>query len=209
MQWTRACYLGAALALITIPAAAGQADTSYKAMVAAAEAGQAGVDYGKLRGAYVHSAGYDPYGMAVSNLVDRMRKAYAAGDCKLAAKDAAAISAQQFTNVEAHLAAALCFEKSGNKAGAGRQHEIFLGLTGSILESGDGLTPATAFHVVSLDEEYFVLTALGLNVGEQALVQLGGHAYDRFAVSAKDFDAKSTLYFEIDPILGAAKQRPQ
>lgn len=43
------------------------------------------------------------------------------------------------------------------------------GLLDAILSSGDGDTPATAFHIISLEHEYEVLARLGLEVDSDSL----------------------------------------
>ena len=201
MNWAKTLFLGCAVIALAAPAAAEPAASPYATMVTAIQPGKTDADYGALRRAYVESAGYDPYGAKIGEFVTAMRAAFNAGDCKTAGKDAAAIAALQFTEIEAHLIAALCFEKAGDRTQADFQRAISLGLVHSILDSGDGLAPATAYRVVSLDEEYAVLNLLDLKVGQQALVQDGGHSYDRFTVSMADADGNVEVFFEIDPIL--------
>lgn len=203
MNWAKRLLLGCAVIALAGPADAKPTASSYATMVAAIEPGNTDADYGALRRAYVESEGYDPYGTKILDLVSGMRDAFSAGDCKTAGKDAASIATLQFTDIEAHLIAALCFEKAGDPSQADFQRAISLGLVHSILDSGDGLAPATAYRVVSLDEEYAVLNLLDLKVGRQALVQDGGHSYDRFTVSMADAKGDIEVFFEIDPILKA------
>jgi len=203
MNWAKTLLLGCAVVAFAGPAAAEPAASPYATMVAAIEPGKTDADYGALRRAYVESESYDPYGTKILDLVSAMRDAFSAGDCKTAAKDAETIATLQFTDIEAHMVAALCLERTGDHAKADFQHAIFLGLVHSILDSGDGLAPATAYRVVSLDEEYAVLNLLDLKVGQQALVQDSGHSYDRFTVSMADAKGEIEVFFEIDPILKA------
>ena len=68
----------------------------------------------------------------------------------------------------------------------------------SILSSGDGKSAATAWFTVTTSEEYiFMGLVLGLHPKGQALVQQGGHAYDRMT-AAPDSGPEQTLWFNTD-----------
>lgn len=203
MRRFRMLLAGCALIALTRPAAADPAPDPYGAMVAAIEAGKTDADYGALRHAYAETAGYDPYGMTVRDLITGMRDAFSAGDCKTAGTDAEKIATLQFTEIEAHMVTALCLEKEGDAREANAQHAIILGLMKSILDSGDGLAPATAYQVVTIEEEYAVLNLLDLDMKQQALVQEDGHSYDRFTVAKKDGQGETEIFFAIDPIFAS------
>jgi hypothetical protein len=86
-------------------------------------------------------------------------------------------------------------------AAAQREHDITAGLIKSIM-TGDGLTPQTAFTVITVHEEYALFHILGLDVTQQALVNENGHGYD--LMSTTDSDGKSQdYYFLIDRVLAA------
>lgn len=72
-------------------------------------------------------------------------------------------------------------------------HQYFAyALMQSILQSGDGLSPKTAFKVISISEEYAVLRAFGANVTRQAL--LAG-AVDELSCEFPGI-GKTTRYFD-------------
>jgi hypothetical protein len=73
-----------------------------------------------------------------------------------------------------------------------------LGLIDSILKSGDGLRPETAFKVITVDEEYILLGFLGLKCEGQALLKIEGHAYDRLEVKHGRTGRKKVLFFNVD-----------
>lgn len=71
----------------------------------------------------------------------------------------------------------------------------------SILNSGDGTSPETAYVVINIPEENAVLDHFGLRKDKQALVERNGKYYD--VVTAKEKDGKThTLYFDIDHFYG-------
>ena len=74
------------------------------------------------------------------------------------------------------------------------------GLIRTILATGDGKTPETAFAVIAVAEEYAIIGALGLKRGQQALINKDGHSYDLMRVTTKD-GAMERLYFNIDRVM--------
>lgn len=75
---------------------------------------------------------------------------------------------------------------------------MFLGLFSSVLKSGNGMSPETAFVVIAVDEEYSVLETASLTPVKQALVNHGGSVFDRFEVKLPDSDQTVTLFFNFD-----------
>jgi hypothetical protein len=63
---------------------------------------------------------------------------------------------------------------------------------------GDGRSMEKAFVVISTDEEYALLSILGLRPGGQSLMQGGGHAYDRLDAVDPKTNQKYEFYFQID-----------
>lgn len=185
------------------PALAAASASSYETMVASIRAGHTDADYEALRRAYAASAGYDPYGMKIQTLLSDMLGAFENKDCKNAVTDAGKIGALDYTEIDAHLVAALCYEDMGDKTESTFERAVFTGLIDSILKSGDGHSPATAYRVVTLSEEYALLMLLKLDNKGQALIEADGHSYDRFEVSANDAKEQGEIFFEIDPILAS------
>lgn len=72
-------------------------------------------------------------------------------------------------------------------------HELwFRGLISSVLESGDGRTPETAYVTISVPEEYAVVAAFGLRSVSQSLV--AEPAVDAITVEDQNGE-RSTIYF--------------
>ena len=82
-----------------------------------------------------------------------------------------------------------------------RMYYQYLGLIDSILSSGDGKTVNTAYHVISLTEEYAVLNELKLELEEQALVS----GCDAMTCTDRDGN-KVVLYFNVSRVLQARKK---
>ena len=72
----------------------------------------------------------------------------------------------------------------------------------TIASTGNGLALEVAMHVVNTSHEYMMMNMYGFQVTQQALVNLKGHAYDRFLIDTNEYGV-DTLYFNIDHIVGA------
>ncbi|HZC16658.1 MAG TPA: hypothetical protein VE309_07845 [Caulobacteraceae bacterium] len=186
------------------PAAAfdGASEARYQSLLAAAKAaGDQPVDWGVLRLAYADSAEFDLTGGRTDAARKAMFAAVNAGDAKTALTQARLILAQDYVDIDAHVVADLASKKPGDTATAAREHAIVLGLLRSV-RIGDGSSPAMALKVITVGEEYAVTRAFDMTVTGQALVQDGGHSYDRLSVT--DPDGKPlTIYFLIDNIVAA------
>jgi hypothetical protein len=196
------CRLGFLLGLAALFAASAFAEPAadYTALVAAAKSGQ-NVDFQALREAYAQSPDYDPYGMKLPPAAREMIPAAIAGDCQKAVKIARTVIESAFIHADAHTIVALCAGKAGDDAGEQAERKIAVGLMRSILNSGDGKTPQTAYRVVTVWEEYSVLQLLKLRKTVQRLVSVDGHAYDVLDAKRDGQDSVVSVYFRIDGIL--------
>ena len=191
---------GVALLLVGLTLLSGNAraaEPSYDDYVAQVKAGKLDIDYTAFRMAYTASPKYEPYGAARA-LIGQIKKAYVAGDCPAAMAHAKEVLEVNFVQIDAHMVTASCLKKMGNEEEARRAHAVFIGLVRSVLGSGDGKSPETAFVVIGIDEEYAVMAALSLTLVRQALINHGGSAYDRLEVKRRDSDELVTLYFNVD-----------
>jgi hypothetical protein len=177
------------------PAAApADPEARYQALLATAKASAPYSDWEGLRMAFAKRPGFQLTGQDV--LKGEMFKAVEAADCAAALTEAKAVIAEAFVDADAHLVAAYCDEKQGDAAGATLERDIGLGLLKSI-ETGDGLSPASPFTVIDVDEELALMRAKGLKVVGQALVRQGGRAYDTIT-AADDKGESATYYFLVD-----------
>jgi hypothetical protein len=179
------------------PAPAQDPEARYQALLAAAKAGGADVDWQGLRVAYALRPSFKVFAQPSAKRV----MFQAAGDCSKALPAAEAVIEERFVDIDAHMIAAYCHDIAAQADVAKRERDIGVGLVKSI-ETGDGLSPAQAFTVIDVDEEYSVMRALGLKVSAQALIQTGGHSYDALTTTDEK-GQKATYYFLIDRILAA------
>ena len=200
-SFTLALALCAALPVAAAAATALSVDTEahYQTLLAAAKAAAPNADWGALRLAYSRRPGFKA--VADSGAKRQMFEAGQTADCTTALSAAKAVLAEDYVDIDAHLVAAFCEDRAGDKTAAQLDRDIGAGLVASV-ETGDGLSPASAFTPIDVDEEYALMRALGVHVTDQALIQSGGHAYDALT-TLDQAGHKTTYYFLIDRVLAA------
>jgi hypothetical protein len=169
----------------------------YDALVAKLKAGDTSIDFKALRIAFTQSNGYSPYGGGS----DDVKAAFAAlekKDYKSAKSKAEKALNDDYIDMDAHVAALLAYKGLGDASKESFHKAIYLGLVNSILNSGDGKTPETAYIVISTHEEYVALRALGLQPAGQSLQHLGQHTFDVMQAVDKASKAETKVYFNID-----------
>ncbi len=174
-------------------------EARYQALLAVAKDAAPDADWTALRLAYAARPGFHAF--SDSEARQRMFAALAANDCGSALGDARSVMDDDYVDPDAHLVAAYCEEKAGDTRASQLDRDVGAGLIASI-ETGDGLTPPSAFTVISLAEEASVLRAKGLAVRGRARVSEAGHTYD--VITATDAGGQdATYYFNVDRLVDA------
>lgn len=177
--------------------AASPVTSAYATLLERAKKGDATLDFQALRLAYTDTSEYSPYGSDRDSR-QKMFAALSASEYANALEFAKKILAQNFLDLNGHFGAFVAHRELGHADDAAHHRFLFEGLIHSIENSGDGRSPATAFVVISTDEEYVLLNWLGLRATGQALINQDGHSYDRMtAVNTKTNETVS-YYFNID-----------
>jgi len=179
----------------------------YDALVAKAESGDTTIDYAALRLSYTRTDHYEPYPGSAIELMLKAFNAMQAKDCPAAIDSARASLKLNYVDFRVHEILADCLEKTGDTAGRDRELATSAGLVKALLASGVGKSPLTAYKVVTISEEYFILEAYyGAHRGSQSLINgEDGHMYDCLTgTTAKGEEI--ALYFNIDTIFGAERK---
>lgn len=167
--------------------------------------GDLSVPFDSLRLAYAASDAYDPYGVD-SDRRKAMFEALDRGDHAAARAAADSTLAENYVDGYAHMAASVAARESGDSAAARFHRAVFRGLIESIGARG-GRTPDSAMLVISVDEEYVFLQALGLRRGMQALTDCAGRACDALEVVDRRTGEKYHLFFDVSiPTARLARQ---
>jgi len=172
------------------------ARAKYDDLAAKVKAGDLNVDWKALRlNARVGEVygDYDPYDAA-----KRSGEAYQKGDYEGALKVAQDTLAHNIADGDAHLAAFSCLQQLGKGSEAEEERKILLAIFDSIMKSGDGKSPQTAWFAVGIREEYLVMQfVLEVQFKQQHSWKQDGHFYDVVQVTDKD-GKDQVLWFNTD-----------
>ena len=190
--------------LLAAAAATHAAETAgYDTLVAQAKSGNTALDYTALRYARAELAGYNPYEALADPAKGDLIRAMGSNDLAMVATLANQILARDYTDIDAHAALAAVFERRGQRQESAIELAIANGLLGSIRNSGDGLTPETAYVVIGVAEEYSFLGAMGVQVARQSLVQASRGPVDALEVVNPANGERRTVYFDVSRLFDA------
>ena len=127
-----------------------------------------------------------------------MEKSLRDKDYGKAIEEAEKVLASEYVNLDAHYVEFVSYRELGQVDKAQYHRAVFKGLIDSILHSGDGKSPETAWVVISVPEEYVVLGVMGYKPSEQSLIGKNGHMYDMMKVKRVDDGSDATFYFNTD-----------
>jgi uncharacterized phage-associated protein len=165
--------------------------------------------YKKMRYEFASSTNYNAYSIQIIEkvLIDEGMEAWNTGDVVTTViKFQEAIDICPIS-IETHRRLADTFEiiiedsdeedvKNNFRILEKKHRKIADGLVASILKSGTGKSPETAYKVISISEEYMALLYLELSATEQSLIEENGRFYD--LITAKDLNGKThEIYFDI------------
>ena len=173
----------------------------YAALVTAAKEGDPGTDYTAMRQAYALIGEYDPYGEKTNALMRDGQAAYLAKDCKTALAKFQTAIALAFILSDAHALAADCLEQAGDKTGEKREEAIAQGLFDSIITSGDGEKPETAFHIVTMHEEEAMMAVAGVNGTARELLATDSGPVDKISTTDAKTGEIGAIYFNLSAIM--------
>ncbi len=172
------------------------AKAKYEKLAAAMQAGNLEIDWLSMRlSARVGDVGGN---FDSNNALSSMYQALKASSYAEALKQAQMVEAHNEALGDAHFGAMIAYDKMGKTAESDHEKDITLRIANSIMSPGDGKTAATAWFVVWPDEEYFILRILGMQPKEQALVEQGGHSYDKMTVTDSKTGGEVVFWFNTD-----------
>lgn len=108
-----------------------------------------------------------------------------------------------YTSMIAHKILRQTYKITGDTLNAAKYKTIQFGLMNSIIEKGDGTSCSTAWPVIRVEEEYFILSMIGAKLKSQSTSSDGGLC-DKMEVVV---DGKEkTYYFEISKVFEGYKK---
>jgi hypothetical protein len=187
--------------LLLPPAAMADAAGDYAALVTAAKEGDPGTDYTAMRQAYLMLPEYDPSGEKTEQLMRDGQAAYTAKDCKTALVKFQAATALTFILSDAHALIADCLEQAGDKDGEKREEAIAQGLFNSVMSSGDGAKPETAFRIITLSEENAILSVAGVNGTKREMISTDAGPVEKISITDAATGQQGAVYFNVGAIV--------
>jgi hypothetical protein len=197
-------------ALLAIPAVAFQdaktaepaptPEQEFQSLLERVKKSDTTVDFAAMRKLQTRLDSYKPYG---ADPDDHPFRALSAGNLDQAKLLAEHVLGMNYLDLESHMAAEAVAEKRGDATAAAHHHYVVKGVLDSIFKSGDGKSLETAFVVITISEEYAVMSQLGFQVGGQALLNDdAGHSYDQLTGVNPETKASQEVYFNIDALMG-------
>ena len=104
-----------------------------------------------------------------------------------------------YTSMFAHKYLQQTYKILGDTVNQKKYHDIEFGLLYSITRSGDGKTCETGWHVIQIEEEYFILNMLGADLQKQSISNGGKNTCDKMVVKTEEGEIK-TYYFEANKV---------
>src|SRR5258708_6378454 len=181
-------------------------DTSlYHQLVQRAKSGDQTLDFVKLRDAFGEWLCSDKVNTDAPNR-DAMIHAFDSKNYAKAAELIEVVLNYEFVNRELHLAAEDAYRQLGNQTKADFHKTMAHKLLHAVLTSGNGKTTETAYRVLDVREEYFVMRELGYRARGQALLSKDNKAYDLLMGTDVDSGKDVKVYFDISSFFGGCER---
>ncbi len=183
-----------------------EAEALYKDLVRRAEAGEE-VDFRELRLAWLYGPAMKPIPREdeVPALKKEMFEAMQeGGDPRVVLARAREILDIHYVDLDAQKARRQACELI-NEEPCQQYRTVSLGMLRSVVEGRDGTSCPTAWRVISIDEEYFVLRMLDARFERQSLVTDEGGICD--ALDAEYEGEAKTFYFDVSDVFIARKRK--
>lgn len=182
-------------------------DQEYLSLVNEAIAGK-DADWQKIRNLYVQTSFYDPYGgaQAIWYMLQRAGQQVVYEQSQEALQEYNTLLAQHYAHYRSHMQALDMIEKNHLPPTEKAAHaKAMSAIISSIIATGDGKTPETAFKVIDPAEENIVLkTYFHYTLASQEFSQKEGHFWDVLHyTNPNNKDDTGSLYFNVDTILTA------
>jgi hypothetical protein len=189
-------------ARITVP----PFDDTYSKTVRKLESGQTDIDYRAFRESFLESKQFK-VAAEKRDEFDRLQKALPAlmDQSKYAEiiQTTKKILGIDYTNMRAQKILYQTYKILKDEPNGQKYHDIEIGLLKSIVRNGDGKTCKTAWPVIQISEEYFILDMIDAKLETQSIDEKGGFC-DKMEVSTDK--GKAVYYFGITKVFeGRAK----
>ena len=179
----------------------------YSAYVQMLENGETDIDYQDFRFSFLESEQFlitSKKSNDLSNLTKQMYAEMSKSNYEKIVSITQQMLSIDYTNMLAHKILRQTYKILGDTLNAQKYKIIQFGLMHSILDKGDGKTCETAWPVIQISEEYFILNMMDAEVKKQSIYNKGGFC-DKMDVVVEG--KKKTYYFEVSKIFEGYKKK--
>jgi hypothetical protein len=174
----------------------------YEDLLAKLKSGDTNINYRSLRMAFAETKNYSYLGVS-RDAKKKMLEALGSKKYKGALKQAEEILKDDFTEPNSHYVAFIANKELKDEKKSKFHKTVVNGLLNSIQNGNDGKTAKTAFEVITISEEYFVMEILGFRLGSQRLNNELGHTYDVLDGTNPETKENASFYFNVDAVWAA------
>jgi hypothetical protein len=179
----------------------------YSEFVKALEAGETDINYKEFRESFLESEQFK-IASNRSKEYDSLKKEMYSLMSKENFQEIISVTKKMlsinYTSMIAHKILRQTYQITGDTANAVKYKTIQFGLLNSIVKNGDGKSCSTAWPVISVEEEYFILQMIGASLLKQSTDNKGGIC-DKMDVKTKEGDEK-TYYFDVKKVFEGYKK---
>ncbi len=181
----------------------------YSDFVKQLESGKTDINYREFRESYIESEQFK-VASKKSEEFERLEKEMYAQMDKSNSQEIIRITKAMlsidYTNMIAHKILRQTYNIIGDTLNAKKYKTIQFGLLHSIIDSGDGNTCESAWHVTQVNEEYFILNMLDVDLITQSILTKNNGYYDKMEVKTEDGSSK-TYYFNVNKVFEGYKKQ--
>ena len=199
---TSICSFGQTTPEVTIP----DFNDKYCDYIKKLEAGQTDIDYQDFRFSFIESEQFKIASKKSTDFDSLKKEMYVQMD-KSNYQEIIKITKQMlsidYTSMTAHKILRQTYKIVGDTINAAKYKTIQFGLLNSIVKKGDGQTCSTAWPIIQISEEYFILEMVGAKLQKQSIDNDGGLC-DKMEVKVDG--KKKTYYFETSKVFEGYKK---
>jgi hypothetical protein len=173
--------------------------SEYALLVERVRGGDSSIDFRRLRISYAESPEFEA--SKSLDLSQQKKAAFAAlnsRDFRTAVQVAGSLLEASFVDMDSHFVKYIAHGELREQEQSKFHKMVFTRLLKSITDDGDGKSMATAYHVISIAEEYTLMRVFRMALIRQKLLREAGHAYDAMDVKDLNSGATATLFFNVD-----------
>ena len=175
-------------------------DDTYSEYVKTLESGNTDIDYQDFRFSFMKSKQFKIASQKLKDISQLKNAMYEQMD-QLNYDGIISLAKQilsiDYTNMMAHKILSQTYDMMEDADNSQKYDAIGMGLLKSIIQNGDGKSCETAWPVIQVSEEYFILEMLGVEVKQQSIIS-GKGLCDRMDVT--DEGVPVTYYFDVSKI---------